>query len=114
MLVTPDGKALPCHGATQITDLELVNVREHDLAWIWRESPIFNAFRGDDWMQEPCRSCPRKGQDFGGCRCQAFALTGDARSTDPVCSLSPRHDLITLALGETTAPLDYVYRQAPA
>ncbi len=114
VLVTPDGKALPCHGATQITDLELVNVREHDLAWIWRESPIFNAFRGDDWMQEPCRSCPRKGQDFGGCRCQAFALTGDARNTDPVCSLSPRHDLITLALGETTAPLDYVYRNVPA
>ena len=114
VLVTPDGRALPCHGATQIPSLEFVNVREHDLGWIWRESPIFNAFRGDDWMQEPCRSCPRKGQDFGGCRCQAFALTGDARNTDPVCSLSPRHDLITLALGETTAPLDYVYRHVPA
>ncbi len=79
ILVTPDGKALPCHGATQISHLQFVNVREHALDWIWRESPIFNAFRGDSWMKEPCRSCPRKALDFGGCRCQAFALTGDAR-----------------------------------
>ncbi|MFN8646896.1 MAG: pyrroloquinoline quinone biosynthesis protein PqqE [Gemmatimonadales bacterium] len=115
ILLTPDGRALPCHGATQLPGLEFVNVREHDLAWIWREAPIFNAFRGDAWMQEPCRSCPRKGQDFGGCRCQAFALTGDATATDPVCSLAPRHALIEQALAETTAPLDYVYRQvAPA
>ncbi len=111
LLVTPDGKALPCHGATQISHLELVNVREHPLSWIWEQSPIFNAFRGDAWMKEPCRSCPRKAQDFGGCRCQAFALTGDATNTDPVCSLSPRHDLIAAALGETTAPLEYVYRE---
>jgi pyrroloquinoline quinone biosynthesis protein E len=114
VLVTPDGKALPCHGATQIPSLEFVNVREHPLRWIWEHSPIFNAFRGDDWMQEPCRSCPRKGLDFGGCRCQAFALTGDARATDPVCSLAPRHDLIELALGETTAPTEYIYRHVPA
>ncbi len=111
ILLTPDGRALPCHGATQIPDLEFVNVRRHDLAWIWRQSPIFNAFRGDRWMQEPCRSCPRKGQDFGGCRCQAFALTGDARATDPVCSLSPKHGIIEAALTETTAPLEYVYRE---
>ena len=111
ILLTPDGRALPCHGATQIPDLEFVNVRRHDLAWIWRQSPIFNAFRGDRWMQEPCRSCPRKGQDFGGCRCQAFALTGDARATDPVCSLSPNHGIIEAALTETTAPLEYVYRE---
>ena len=111
ILLTPDGRALPCHGATQIPDLEFVNVRRHDLAWIWRQSPIFNAFRGDRWMQEPCRSCPRKGQDFGGCRCQAFALTGDARATDPVCSLSPTHGIIEAALTETTAPLEYVYRE---
>jgi PqqA peptide cyclase len=110
VLVTPDGRALPCHGATQIENLQFVNVREHALEWIWRESPIFNAFRGDDWMQEPCRSCPLKGQDFGGCRCQAFALTGDARNTDPVCSLSPRHDLILDALGETVASGGFVYR----
>lgn len=111
ILMTPDGRALPCHGATQIPDLEFVDVRRHDLAWIWRQSPIFNAFRGDSWMQEPCRSCPRKGQDFGGCRCQAFALTGDARATDPVCSLSPNHGIIETALTETTAPLAYAYRE---
>jgi len=111
VLVTPDGRALPCHGATQITHLQFVNVRDHALDWIWDQSPIFNAFRGDAWMKEPCRSCPRKAQDFGGCRCQAFALTGDATNVDPVCSLSPRHDLIERALTETTAPLDYVYRR---
>ena len=111
ILMTPDGRALPCHGATQIPDLEFVDVRRHDLAWIWRQSPIFSAFRGDSWMQEPCRSCPRKGQDFGGCRCQAFALTGDARATDPVCSLSPKHGIIEAALTETTAPLEYAYRE---
>jgi pyrroloquinoline quinone biosynthesis protein E len=110
VLVTPDGRALPCHGATQISHLEFVNVRDHALDWIWEKSPIFNAFRGDAWMKEPCRSCPRKGQDFGGCRCQAFALTGDARNVDPVCSLSPRHELIEQALTETIAPLEYVYR----
>jgi pyrroloquinoline quinone biosynthesis protein E len=113
ILVTPDGRALPCHGATQIDNLQFINVRDHALEWIWRESPIFNAFRGDDWMAEPCRSCPRKGQDFGGCRCQAFALTGDARNTDPVCSLSPRHDLILGALAETAAGTEYVYRRVP-
>jgi pyrroloquinoline quinone biosynthesis protein E len=110
VLVTPDGRALPCHGATQISHLEFVNVRDHALDWIWEKSPIFNAFRGDAWMKEPCRSCPRKSQDFGGCRCQAFALTGDATNTDPVCTLSPRHDIIEQALTETTAPLEYVYR----
>ncbi|HXI22199.1 MAG TPA: pyrroloquinoline quinone biosynthesis protein PqqE [Gemmatimonadales bacterium] len=111
ILVTPDGRALPCHGATQIPSLEFVNVREHALEWIWTAAPIFNAFRGDDWMREPCRSCPRKTQDFGGCRCQAFALTGDAANTDPVCSLSPRHELITAALAETDGPAEYIYRR---
>jgi pyrroloquinoline quinone biosynthesis protein E len=111
VLVTPDGRALPCHGATQISHLEFVNVRDHALHWIWEHSPIFNAFRGDAWMKEPCRSCPRKAQDFGGCRCQAFALTGDAANVDPVCSLSPRHDIIERALTETDAPMEYIYRQ---
>ncbi|HKV73760.1 MAG TPA: pyrroloquinoline quinone biosynthesis protein PqqE [Gemmatimonadales bacterium] len=110
ILVTPDGKALPCHGATQISHLQFVNVREQSLGAIWRESPIFNAFRGDAWMQEPCRSCPRKHTDFGGCRCQAFALTGDAAATDPVCTLSPRHDLITGALQVPEQLPAYVYR----
>lgn len=111
ILVTPDGRALPCHGATQISNLEFVHVNQHALDWIWRESPIFNAFRGDGWMAEPCRSCPRKALDFGGCRCQAFALTGDARNTDPVCTLSPRHDLILGALGETATTGEYTYRE---
>src|SRR2546423_9045643 len=89
--VTPAGKVLPCHAAESITGLEFWNVRDHSLAEIWTSSPAFNAFRGTAWMQEPCASCPRREQDFGGCRCQAFALTGDAQATDPVCHLSPVH-----------------------
>src|SRR5947199_224766 len=92
--VTPSGKVLPCHAAESIPGLEFWNVREHSLADIWDNSPSFMAFRGTDWMQEPCRSCPKAKEDFGGCRCQAFALTGDARATDPVCHLSPRHALV--------------------
>jgi len=114
ILVTPDGRALPCHGATQIPHLQMVHVNQHELGWIWEQSPIFNAFRGDSWMKEPCRSCPRKAQDFGGCRCQAFALTGDATNTDPVCSLSPRHDLIQAALEQTEGSPEYVYRTVSA
>jgi pyrroloquinoline quinone biosynthesis protein E len=113
VLVTPDGRALPCHGATSIATLEFVNVRDHSLDWIWRESPIFNAFRGDAWMKEPCRSCPRKAIDFGGCRCQAFALTGDAANTDPVCMLAPQRAMIDAALAEA-GPLEYIYRSVPA
>jgi len=69
-------------------------VREHSLADIWRSSPAFMAFRGTGWMQEPCKSCERREQDFGGCRCQAFLIAGDARAADPVCRLSPRHALV--------------------
>ncbi len=98
VVVTPDGKALPCHGATQVTTLPWPNVREHSLAWVWQESPLFTAYRGDAWMKEPCRSCERKCVDFGGCRCQAFALTGDAANTDPICVLSPQHHLVTEAV----------------
>ena len=114
VLVTPDGRALPCHGATSISTLEFVNVRDHSLDWIWRESPIFNAFRGDAWMKEPCRSCPRKATDFGGCRCQAFALTGDAANADPVCTLAPHRGIIDAALTEAEGPLEYTYRSIPA
>jgi pyrroloquinoline quinone biosynthesis protein E len=110
IVVSPDGRALPCHGATQITSLEFSNVRDHSLDWIWQESPAFTAFRGDAWMKEPCRTCPRKTIDFGGCRCQAFALTGDATNADPVCTLTPLRSIIDEALGETTAPLVYRYR----
>jgi pyrroloquinoline quinone biosynthesis protein E len=110
LVVSPDGRVLPCHGATQITSLTFDNVRDRSLEWIWHESPAFNAFRGDTWMREPCRSCPRKTVDFGGCRCQAFALTGAAENTDPVCTLSPERGLIDEAIGIRDEPLEYRYR----
>jgi pyrroloquinoline quinone biosynthesis protein E len=92
--VTPSGKALPCHAAETIPDLVFWNVRDRSIEDIWTNSPAFNAFRGMDWMREPCRSCPRKTIDYGGCRCQALALTGDAWEADPVCHLSPHHDKV--------------------
>lgn len=110
LVVSPDGRVLPCHGATQITTLTFPNAQEHSLEWIWQESPAFAAFRGDTWMKEPCRSCPRKTVDFGGCRCQAFALTGDAANTDPVCTLSPNRHIIDAALEEQGAGA-FVYRR---
>ena len=113
LVVAPNGSVLPCHGATQITSLTFDNVRDHSLHWIWRESPAFELFRGDSWMKDPCRSCPRKAVDFGGCRCQAFALTGDARNTDPVCTLTPLRGIIDQALLEpvqSTSPSQYEYR----
>jgi len=109
LVVTPNGMVLPCHGASQITTLEFDDVRSHSLGWIWRESSAFTAFRGDTWMKEPCRSCPRKAVDFCGCRCQAFALTGDAANTDPVCTLTPLRHLIDDALADVPAE-DYSYR----
>jgi PqqA peptide cyclase len=110
LVVAPDGRVLPCHGATQITGMTFANVRDHPVEWIWHESPAFQAFRGDSWMKEPCRSCPRKTVDFGGCRCQAFALTGDAANTDPVCILSPRRELIDRAIADRDRDADYRYR----
>jgi pyrroloquinoline quinone biosynthesis protein E len=92
--VAPDGVALPCHNARDLPGLNLPNVRDMGLAEIWRDSPAFNAFRGNDWMQEPCRSCDEKARDLGGCRCQAFMLAGDAAATDPVCSKSPHRDRV--------------------
>jgi PqqA peptide cyclase len=110
--VTPVGKVLPCHAAESITGLEFWNVREHSLADIWANSPAFNAFRGTAWMKEPCASCPRRDVDFGGCRCQAFALTGDAAATDPVCELAPDHARVAELAGvRHDAP--YVYRRMP-
>jgi pyrroloquinoline quinone biosynthesis protein E len=111
IVVGPDGTALPCHGAYAIPSLTLPNVRQHSIDWIWHQSAAFQAFRGDDWMKEPCRSCPRKAVDFGGCRCQAMALTGDAANTDPVCSLSPSRHLIDEAIQEHAGADSYVYRQ---
>jgi len=91
LTIAPDGSALPCHAAAQLPDLVFPNVRDHDVDWIWNDSPAFNAFRGFDWMKEPCRSCPEQEKDFGGCRCQAYLLTGDPRNADPVCGKSPYH-----------------------
>jgi|TARA_A100001391_G_scaffold202384_1_gene191784 PqqA peptide cyclase len=94
--ITPDGTALPCHSARQLP-VEFPNVREHSIEHIWRHSFGFNKFRGYDWMPEPCRSCDEKERDFGGCRCQAFMLTGDAANADPVCSKSAHHGKILAA-----------------
>jgi pyrroloquinoline quinone biosynthesis protein E len=110
IVVAPNGQALPCHAASSITSLSFPSVREHSLDWIWHESPGFQAFRGDAWMKEPCRTCPRKTVDFGGCRCQAFALTGDAANPDPVCTLTPFRHIIDEALAEPAAPIEYEYR----
>jgi PqqA peptide cyclase len=108
--VTPTGKVLPCHAAESIPGLEFWSVRDHSLADIWAYSPAFNAFRGTEWMTEPCRSCARRDIDFGGCRCQAFALTGNARATDPVCHLAPDHPKVA-ALAAVQDDLPYAYRR---
>ncbi len=110
--VSPSGKVLPCHAAETITDLEFESVTARSLAEIWESSPAFERFRGTEWMPEPCRSCDRRELDWGGCRCQAFAITGDAAQTDPACGLSPHHDLmLSLAARESgRGPPDFVYR----
>ncbi len=99
MNITPAGKVLPCHAAETLTNMQFASIRDHSLGDIWASDPAFTAFRGTDWMPEPCRSCSRKEIDWGGCRCQAFALTGDAANTDPACGLSPHHHL----MGEAVA-----------
>ena len=107
--VTPSGRVLPCHAAETIPGLEFWSVRDHPLAEIWEHSPAFTAFRGTSWMKEPCASCVHRERDYGGCRCQAFAMTGDARVADPVCHLSPDHALVAelaVAEGEQT----FLYR----
>lgn len=114
MTVAPDGAVLPCQTAREISGLQFANVRKLSLEKIWFESEAFCKFRGTDWLPEPCRSCPRKETDFGGCRCQAFLLAGDAAVTDPVCSLSAKHHLITdaLAQAEGGAEQPLLYRNA--
>ena len=111
--VEPDGRVLPCHAAATIPGLAFDNVRDRALADIWYEGEAFNAFRGTDWMREPCRSCERATVDFGGCRCQALALTGDARNTDPVCAKSTnRNAMLELMIEDDAVPDigSYVYR----
>jgi pyrroloquinoline quinone biosynthesis protein E len=104
LTVTPDGTALPCHAARQLPGIEFPNVRGASVEWIWRDSPAFNRFRGFDWMKEPCRSCPEKTKDLGGCRCQAYMLTGDAANADPVCSKSPHHNVVLEAVKHANSP----------
>jgi pyrroloquinoline quinone biosynthesis protein E len=106
--VTPTGLVMPCHAATSIRGITFDSVRGKPLAWIWRESASMRAFRGDEWMEDPCKSCERRHTDFGGCRCQAFALTGRAAATDPACSLSPGHPLVTGAA--RAASIRYLHR----
>jgi len=121
MTVTPGGEVWPCHAAGRITTLTFDNVRDRPLDWIWHQSDAFNRFRGEAWMPEPCRSCPRKAVDFGGCRCQAFLVAGDASLTDPVCSLAPQRHLIDAAVAQVeraaaarVQPAALTYRAAPA
>jgi len=103
MLINPAGKVLPCHAAEVLPGFSFENVRDKQLQWIWQESPSFQRFRGEDWMPEPCRSCERRTEDFGGCRCQAFLLAGDASVTDPACSLAPSHGIVEAAVREANS-----------
>lgn len=122
LTVAPDGRVYPCAAAAEIDSLDFPSIRERDLQWIWNRSQSFNAFRGTEWMPSPCRTCVRRDIDFGGCRCQAFALTGDAARTDPVCVYSPDHQLVQSALDwADRAPLEgepgqsgrLIYRRLP-
>ncbi len=111
--MTPEGKVLPCHAAESLP-LSFDNIKDRPLREIWYEGEAFNRFRGYGWMKEPCSSCPRKEIDFGGCRCQAFAVTGDATNADPACSLSPHHHLLAgrAAAASTSAePPEFIYRR---
>jgi pyrroloquinoline quinone biosynthesis protein E len=112
MTVTPAGRALPCHVAESLPGLEFPSVREQSLRAIWQDAPAFARFRGTSWMPEPCRSCDRREIDWGGCRCQAFALTGNASRTDPACEKSPDHNTMLSAVAARSAtPPDFIYRR---
>ena len=102
--VMPSGTAVPCHAAEILPGIAFPSVRTSSLPDIWYQSEAFNRFRGTDWMAEPCRSCERREIDWGGCRCQALLLTGDAGRTDPVCALSPDHHLVEAAVADATRP----------
>jgi pyrroloquinoline quinone biosynthesis protein E len=119
MVIDPAGRVLPCHAASVIPGLELFQVPAHALQWIWEDSPAFNRFRDEAWMPEPCRTCERRSRDFGGCRCQALLLTGDAAAVDPVCTLAPTHTVVEETLvrvntnGEASAGPSWIYRIDP-
>ena len=99
--ITPAGKVLPCHAAETLTNMQFASIRDHALGDVWASDPAFVAYRGTDWMPEPCRSCDQREVDWGGCRCQAFAMTGDAAATDPACALSPDHFMMADAVTES-------------
>ncbi len=103
LTIAPDGAALPCHSARELPGLDCPNVNDYSIEDIWYQSKTFNFFRGFDWMQEPCRSCDEKFKDFGGCRCQAYLLTGNLYAADPVCSKSPDHAVIGQAIAAAKA-----------
>ncbi len=104
LCVSPDGTALPCQAARMLPDLEFPSVRTSSVRAIWYESPAFNRFRGESWMPEPCRSCEERTKDYGGCRCQAYLLTGDMGATDPVCDKSPQHGVVLAAIDKGEKP----------
>ena len=110
--ITPAGLALPCHAAETLPGFSFPSVRSQSLSAIWRDDPLFTRFRGIDWMPEPCRSCDHREIDWGGCRCQALALTGDAANTDPACALSPHHAIMAEAVAAAAGPApELVYRR---
>lgn len=114
IVVDPAGRVLPCHGAAALPGLDLWSVPERTLRACWSDAPGMNAFRGERWMRDPCRTCPERARDFGGCRCQAFALAGDAAATDPACERSPRHAVVLDAVhaAEHGSPPAFIYRDA--
>jgi pyrroloquinoline quinone biosynthesis protein E len=113
MLINPAGRVLPCHAAEVLPGMSFENVRQETLEWIWQESSSFQKFRGEDWMPEPCRSCDHRSEDFGGCRCQALLLAGDATLTDPACSLAPLHSIVESAVREANASAE-IAQPSPA
>jgi pyrroloquinoline quinone biosynthesis protein E len=113
LVMTPEGRALPCHAASEIPGLEFYRYPERTLRECWESAPGMAAFRGEDWMREPCRSCPERTRDFGGCRCQAFQLTGDAAATDPACALAPDHAIVVAARAEAERAPAPLYRGDP-
>ena len=121
MLVAPNGDALPCHAARIIPGLHFDNLKNKSLLEIWEKSEAFQKFRGEEWMPEPCKSCDRRARDFGGCRCQALLLTGDAEATDPVCFLAPQRSKVDALLAAVNGPSaepvtkpSWLYRSNPA
>lgn len=111
LVVAPDGLVLPCHAARDLPDLAFWNVRERDLRACWEDAPGMNAFRGEDWMRDPCRTCPDRARDFGGCRCQAFRWTGDAANPDPACALVPDHDRLVTERDASSADAQLRHRR---